>query len=293
MISDRHKAHLQRAACALALLVWGGSCASVRAHERSAALAARAREHMWATYGGRAGAACATPRGAPRATPTLILEAQAVASPAEATLRSERRGIDARSGDRLEAALLPRAPALLACVRDLTAQAKVEVTLPLNRPVLLSAHSGVDAAEVECLAAELGRALVGVDPGVARVVRLQLGRPRDREAEVSAPAAETAGLRGSLSKAVIRDVIADHISEIRYCYESGLTGWPGLSGSVAVKFIIQPDGSVSPAAIASTTINHRPTECCITHAVSSWRFPSPRGGGIVVVTYPFVLQPAK
>jgi len=95
---------------------------------------------------------------------------------------------------------------------------------------------------------------------------------------------------GSLPKSVIQDVIADHIGEIRACYEHSLGGWPDLAGRVAVKFIIQPDGSVHPAAVASTTLRHKPTECCITNTMRIWQFPPPNGGGIVVVTYPFVLE---
>ena len=34
-------------------------------------------------------------------------------------------------------------------------------------------------------------------------------------------------------------------------------------------------------------------ECCINNAVHGWRFPPPEGGGIVVVTYPFVLEQAR
>jgi hypothetical protein len=59
-----------------------------------------------------------------------------------------------------------------------------------------------------------------------------------------------------------------------------------------VKFIIQPDGRVYRAAIADTTLHSDPVECCILDVASRWHFPDPEGGGIVVVTYPFVLEQA-
>jgi hypothetical protein len=98
------------------------------------------------------------------------------------------------------------------------------------------------------------------------------------------------GSRGSLKKRVIRKVIQHHIGEIRSCFVSSLLGWPDLAGRVAVKFIIQPDGNVGPLAVADTTLNNRAVECCILAAVRSWQFPAPEGGGIIVVTYPFVLE---
>jgi hypothetical protein len=33
-------------------------------------------------------------------------------------------------------------------------------------------------------------------------------------------------------------------------------------------------------------------ENCIVQAVRRWEFPKPLGGGIVIVSYPFVLTPA-
>jgi hypothetical protein len=149
------------------------------------------------------------------------------------------------------------------------------------------AHYGLEQPQLGCLVAELERSLVRVDYGETRLLRLRFHLPY--------PMTNTAPVHpkapyGSLPKSVIQDVIADHIGEIRACYEHSLGGWPDLAGRVAVKFIIQPDGSVHPAAVASTTLRHKPTECCITNTMRSWQFPPPNGGGIVVVTYPFVLE---
>ena len=63
-----------------------------------------------------------------------------------------------------------------------------------------------------------------------------------------------------------------------------------LQGRVAVKFIISPTGAVQTAAMASSSLGNAKAEQCIVNAVRRWTFPSPEGGGIVVVTYPFVLE---
>ena len=48
--------------------------------------------------------------------------------------------------------------------------------------------------------------------------------------------------------------------------------------------------AVQTAALAASTISNGKVEQCVVEAVRRWTFPSPEGGGIVVVTYPFVLE---
>ncbi len=118
------------------------------------------------------------------------------------------------------------------------------------------------------------------------------GRFRGRQALVPRIRTGTADVRGSLSKEVIRRIIRRHINEVRFCYEQELNQRPDLQGRVAVKFIISPTGAVQTAGIASSTMRNARVEGCIAKAVRRWTFPAPEGGGIVVVTYPFVLQQA-
>ncbi len=99
----------------------------------------------------------------------------------------------------------------------------------------------------------------------------------------------TPSVMGSLSKEVIRRVVQRHLNEVRFCYEQELQKRPDLDGRVAIKFIIAPNGSVQSATPDSSTIGSNEVEQCIAKSVRMWTFPSPEGGGIVVVTYPFVL----
>ena len=99
-----------------------------------------------------------------------------------------------------------------------------------------------------------------------------------------------ADVRGSLSKEVIRRIIHRHINEVRFCYEQELNQRPDLQGRVSIKFIISPTGAVQTAAKADSSLGNAKVEGCIVNAVRRWVFPSPEGGGIVVVTYPFVLE---
>ncbi|MCG8553872.1 MAG: TonB family protein [Proteobacteria bacterium] len=113
---------------------------------------------------------------------------------------------------------------------------------------------------------------------------------RGRRAKVPRIRTGRADVRGSLSKEVIRRIIRRHINEVRFCYEQELNMRPDLKGRVAVKFIISPTGAVQSAVVAKSSLGNARAENCIAKAVRRWTFPAPEGGGIVVVTYPFVLQ---
>lgn len=102
-----------------------------------------------------------------------------------------------------------------------------------------------------------------------------------------------ADVRGSLSKVVVRGVVQRHIKEVQLCYEQELSARPDLSGRAQVKFIIAPSGAVQAANIESSTLGAAPTESCIAQAVRRWKFPSPHGGGIVIVSYPFLFGPSE
>jgi TonB family protein len=117
------------------------------------------------------------------------------------------------------------------------------------------------------------------------------GRFSVRDPRVPPPVtALQADIRGSLSKETIRRVIHRHLAEVRACYEQRLISRPDLQGRVAVRFIIAPNGMVQAAVLDSSELGDPGTEQCVVRAVRRWPFPQPEGGGIVTVTYPFLLQ---
>ena len=100
----------------------------------------------------------------------------------------------------------------------------------------------------------------------------------------------TAEVRGSLDKEIIRRIIRRHINEVKFCYERELVKTPNLMGRVMVQFTIAGTGGVIASIVQASTVNNPSVEQCIAQAVRRWEFPKPQGGGIVVVTYPFVLK---
>jgi hypothetical protein len=99
-----------------------------------------------------------------------------------------------------------------------------------------------------------------------------------------------ARVNGALSQEAIRRVVHRHLPEVRFCYEQGLQHNPSLEGRVSIQWIIGADGRVQSSALASSSLSNSNVESCIVGAVQRWTFPSPDGGGVVGVNYPFVLQ---
>lgn len=97
---------------------------------------------------------------------------------------------------------------------------------------------------------------------------------------------------GGLDKEVIAKVIRRHQNEIKYCYETELNKTPDLAGKVAVAFTIGPTGAVTDATVTETTLNNAAAERCMLSRIRRWKFPEPKGGGVVAVTYPWLFSPA-
>lgn len=93
---------------------------------------------------------------------------------------------------------------------------------------------------------------------------------------------------GSLSRASIREVIQTNVGGVRGCYERRLHDMPNLEGRVRTNFIIGPTGRVHSAHVLP--FEDRFVAECVRHVVQNMRFPPPRNGGVVGVSYPFALS---
>jgi hypothetical protein len=93
-----------------------------------------------------------------------------------------------------------------------------------------------------------------------------------------------------LTKEEVAKVIHSHMSEIRYCYESAIMADPSLAGKVLVDFKIGAQGSVASAQAAENTMNNVQVGGCLVGKLKNWRFPQPRGGVQVAVSYPFIFK---
>jgi TonB family protein len=96
---------------------------------------------------------------------------------------------------------------------------------------------------------------------------------------------------GSLRKEEIENAIRANVNEIKNCYEAFLQQDRLLKGKVIVEFVISDQGEVRTSRIVGSELNNRGVENCIMGEVTRWKFPLPRGGGTVIVKYPFLFNP--
>jgi hypothetical protein len=99
---------------------------------------------------------------------------------------------------------------------------------------------------------------------------------------------------GPLPPEVIQRIVRQNFGRFRMCYERDLAKTPTLAGRLTVRFVIQLDGSVKPAVVASREWNpaasHATFEQCVTNAFVGLSFPQPEGRGVTVL-YPLTFEP--
>jgi TonB family protein len=96
---------------------------------------------------------------------------------------------------------------------------------------------------------------------------------------------------GGLDRSLIDAVIKRKMSQIRYCYQRELQKNPQLNGKLTIKFTIAKDGAVSQAGVKSSSMGNPAVDQCVVQRFYQMQFPEPKGGGIVVVSYPFIFSP--
>jgi len=96
---------------------------------------------------------------------------------------------------------------------------------------------------------------------------------------------------GSLPPEVIRRIVRQSISQVRFCYEKELVKNPALAGKISMSFVIGKTGAVTSASVGSSDVASTEVGKCLTTVFQKMTFPAPDGGGIVKVSYPFVFSP--
>ena len=109
----------------------------------------------------------------------------------------------------------------------------------------------------------------------------------------SMPVSQDIVLDGGLDRSVIQATIAKYLSQVRACYEEGLRGNAGLSGTVTMQFEVGSLGALNSARVGKSSLGNADVEGCIAHKMMTWKFPKPLGGVNVKVAYPFLLRPAN
>ncbi len=95
---------------------------------------------------------------------------------------------------------------------------------------------------------------------------------------------------GGLDKSVIARVVHAHLGHIKHCYERQLLVDHSLFGKVVARWVIGSDGRVNMSSVKKSTMSNRNIENCVVSKIKKWKFPKPKGGGKVIVSYPFLFK---
>ncbi|MGE0615728.1 MAG: AgmX/PglI C-terminal domain-containing protein [Bacteriovoracia bacterium] len=93
-----------------------------------------------------------------------------------------------------------------------------------------------------------------------------------------------------LTKDEVGKVIHAHLSEVRYCYESAMLHNPDIEGKLLIDFTIGGSGSVVSGAVKQSSLEDARLDDCILRRLTKWKFPTPKGGINVAVSYPFIFK---
>lgn len=130
----------------------------------------------------------------------------------------------------------------------------------------------------------------------ARELRRRIASERERAA--AEDAAEDAA--GTLSKQTIRDAVGAVIEDVKRCYDDQLARTPDLGGKLVVSFeIVAEEGAggvvdsveIADGSDAAISASRELTQC-IVDTIYTLELPEPEGGGVVEVSYPFVMRPS-
>jgi|GEM_PF-1915288 len=102
---------------------------------------------------------------------------------------------------------------------------------------------------------------------------------------------ETYFNKTGIDRSIISMAIRRKLGKIRLCYQKELNKNHNLYGKIVIKFSFGSTGRVRRASMQNTTMHNAAVEDCIAGVIKNIIFPKPKGGGILVVSYPFVFKP--
>jgi hypothetical protein len=117
------------------------------------------------------------------------------------------------------------------------------------------------------------------------------------EATVSPPDAGTSSGAHShdpgRTPADIKAIVVSHRDAARACYDKGLASHPGVEGTLAVQWTIDPKGNVTSTSLdeSRSTITEPSIVDCIASIIKKIQFAPSQGGFESKASYPFTFHP--
>ncbi len=168
------------------------------------------------------------------------------------------------------------------------------LTFAPEPPVRIEAHCATCPWAAACQDVAQREKRLDLLYGVSRIARANLeaaGILRLEDLAARSPD-ELLGIKGIGPKLAdfLKRVVKNAGLRVRFQIQDGATPHPEFENpEVVVKFTIGVDGTVSSAAVDSSTLGSPEVEECIVRRFARMEFPKPEGGE-VTVKYPFILK---
>jgi TonB family protein len=95
-------------------------------------------------------------------------------------------------------------------------------------------------------------------------------------------------VKGSLAPSIIQRVMRVKLSRIRACYQKELLQG-SFNAKLVVNFVIGGNGRVTSVLLRQSS-GRAKLDACVQQVFQSMVFPTPKGGGVVSVSYPVILS---
>lgn len=100
------------------------------------------------------------------------------------------------------------------------------------------------------------------------------------------PVAPQVKITGAIEASAVDQAVRTAMPAMLACYADG--GIQGRDSAVTVKFIVGKDGTVTNSTLKHSELGDLGIEACLVDRFAELVLPAPTGGGIAVVSYPFV-----
>ncbi|MBC7397258.1 MAG: AgmX/PglI C-terminal domain-containing protein [Bdellovibrionales bacterium] len=137
--------------------------------------------------------------------------------------------------------------------------------------------------------AQVGKYQVGSENGYGSGNGVNVNGQGKGQFEIGLNTAD-ASVDEGLTKEEVARVIHSHMREIRYCYEAAIAKDANQAGKLMVDFKINGSGIVPNAGVSEATTLNAQVSSCLVGKLKTWKFPNPRGGVMVAVSYPFIFK---
>lgn len=99
--------------------------------------------------------------------------------------------------------------------------------------------------------------------------------------------------RGPLSHELVEKEIRRRFPEAGKCFQADPNRKPIEAGTVSLQVTVGANGQVLASTVAKSTLSNTRAETCLSQAARHWEFRKTSGGGLTMITCPYLYEPGQ